>query len=99
MLPEQQKRTWTAGVQKQVSPSLPPLPFALSSRLQLQKAQLLQTLRQNRRITHTRKILRRIHPKRIRPRLRKNRHGLTRIFDLAPIHKPELQAIQTRRAD
>lgn len=81
------------------SPPFLPLPLPIPSRLQLHKSKLLQPLRKNGRIPHPRKILRRIHTERIRPRLRKNRHRLSRILNRTPIHQPELEPVKTRRAN
>ena len=59
---------------------------------------LLQPLRQRRRIPHPWEILRRIHTKRLRPRLRQDWHRLPRILHAAPVHESELKSVESRRA-
>lgn len=76
----------------------PPLPLPLPPGLQLHKPHLLQPLRQRRRIPHPWEILRRIHTKRLRPRLRQDWHRLPRILHAAPVHESELKSVESRRA-
>lgn len=79
--------------------ALLPLPYSLPSSLQLHESQILQPKREQRRVPHPGKVLGGVDAERLRPSFGKDRHGLSCVFDGAPVHEAELEAVEARLSD